>query len=432
MSVADLLPKHWVRKSIFDLQSEGIILVEDGNHGNDRPRKDEFVEDANAISFIRAADIKNGCVDFSSASKINEVAFNRIRKGKALPGDIIITHKGTVGTLAFVPPHYEMRYVCSPQTTFYRSLNEDILDRDFLYLFMRSSYFLNQFNMFAGETDMAPYVSLTNQRKINISFPPINEQKKIKKIIKLMDEKIYENTRYIEKLQTLAFTYFKTWFVEHEESFHEAETNADKEITNIKKLPSGWKEESLDKNISFLNGLALQKYPPENNASDLPILKIAQLKKGNLTGGGFASNKIPKKYIIRDGDLIFSWSASLIIDIWCGGMAALNQHLFKVSSEVYPAWFQWQWCLFHLHQFQAIAKSKATTMGHIQRKHLTEAKIFVPPHDAMKKYNDIFNPLWERIINCNLETKSLEGLKDALIPKLLTGEINSSNVSVEE
>ena len=95
-------------------------------------------------------------------------------------------------------------------------------------------------------------------------------------------------------------------------------------------------------------------------------------------GGDKASRDIPEEYIIHDGDLLFSWSGSLEVVVWYGGDGALNQHLFKVTSR-YPQWFIYGWLLEHLPEFRAIAAAKATTMGHIQRRHLTEAAVVVPP-----------------------------------------------------
>jgi type I restriction enzyme S subunit len=214
MSSLSALPSHWITKSILELQNEGILLVEDGNHGNDRPRKDEFTDNRDGICFIRAADIKDGAIKFDECSRINNTAFDRIRKGKSNPGDILITHKGTVGTLAFVPPSSSEKFVCSPQTTFYRVTDVETIDREFLYTFMRSHYFLDQFNMYAGETDMAPYVSLTNQRKLKISFPPLDEQKKIKHLISLLDKKISFLKQANKTIEQIAQTIFRSWFVD--------------------------------------------------------------------------------------------------------------------------------------------------------------------------------------------------------------------------
>mgnify|MGYP000968290973 CR=1 FL=1 len=108
---------EWRSGTVMELQTAGVLLVEDGNHGEARPRADEFVD--RGVAFIRAADMDNGRVVFETASKINSVARRRISKGIGAGGDVLLSHKGTVGKVAFVPDDAP-EFVCSPQTTFWR------------------------------------------------------------------------------------------------------------------------------------------------------------------------------------------------------------------------------------------------------------------------------------------------------------------------
>jgi len=124
--------------SVRQLQQSGVLLVEDGNHGEYRLRPDEFVKEG--VAFIRAADMSVGQVDFESASKINEMARNRITKGIGNAGDILISHKGTVGKVALVPVSAPP-FVCSPQTTLWRAVDQDRLDKKYLFALMRSPAF---------------------------------------------------------------------------------------------------------------------------------------------------------------------------------------------------------------------------------------------------------------------------------------------------
>src|SRR5436189_5836749 len=123
----------WPTMTVEQLQQRRILLVEDGNHGEYRPRPDEFV--SAGVAFIRAADMDSGRVLFESASRINERARQRITKGIGAPGDVLLSLKGTVGKVALVPEQAAQAFVCSPQTTFWRSLDSDRLDRRYLYAF---------------------------------------------------------------------------------------------------------------------------------------------------------------------------------------------------------------------------------------------------------------------------------------------------------
>jgi len=234
----------------------------------------------------------------------------------------------------------------------------------------------------------------------------------------------------------MARALFKSWFVDfdpvrakaegREPAGMDAETAAlfpdSFEETELGEVPKGWELKSLDEIADFLNGLAMQKFPPESE-DFLPVIKIAELHRGNTIGSDRASSNIDSRYIIKDGDLLFSWSGSLEVCIWCGGKGALNQHLFKVSSTEYPMWFLYFWLKELLPEFQLIAAGKATTMGHIQRSHLSEAKAATPIAPLIERVNVIIEPLFKSIIKNNLESRSLSSIRDALLPRLLLGEI---------
>jgi restriction endonuclease S subunit len=202
---------EWRTATVADLQRDGILLVEDGNHGEYRPRPDEFVD--SGVAFIRAADMDDGRVLFQSAAKINDRARHRIAKGIGAPGDVLLSHKGTVGKVALVPGDAPP-FVCSPQTTFWRTRDEQCLDRKYLYALLRSPGFHQQLATRAGETDMAPYVSLTSQRGFSVALPPIGIQRAIAHILDTLDDKIELNRRMNETLEPMARALFKSWFVD--------------------------------------------------------------------------------------------------------------------------------------------------------------------------------------------------------------------------
>jgi type I restriction enzyme S subunit len=177
----------------------------------------------------------------------------------------------------------------------------------------------------------------------------------------------------------------------------------------------------MDENIDFLNGLALQKFPPLNEDEFLPVIKIRELKQGFTTASGKASTEIPEKYVICNGDILFSWSGSLEIVLWCDGKGALNQHLFKVSSNVYPKWFYFFWVREYLPLYKSIAEGKATTMGHIQRRHLTDTIINVPNKELMNLADSILSPILEKIQENKIQIQSLTQIRDTLLPKLMSG-----------
>lgn len=116
------------------------------------------------------------------------------------------------------------------------------------------------------------------------------------------------------------------------------------------------------------------------------------MKQGISENTDTCSRNVPQKYIINDGDVLFSWSGSLEVVIWHDGEGALNQHLFKVSSEKYPKWFYYLATKRHLQTFKMIAESKTTTMRHIQREHLKEATVSIPPKHYLLNTTKAFHP----------------------------------------
>jgi len=230
---------------------------------------------------------------------------------------------------------------------------------------------------------------------------------------KTFDNKIELNLQMNQTLEAMAQAIFKEWFVEFK-------INGEKlKIDSGTGLPKGWKKIPIDESIEFLNGLALQKFPVTNGDAFLPVIKIRELRQGITDSSDKANTDLPQQYIIHDGDVLFSWSGSLEVVIWCDGKGALNQHLFKVSSDKFPKWFYFFWTRYYLPSFQATAEGKATTMGHIQRRHLTESLINVPPAEILKKADEILSPLLEKYIETKIENRSLIQLRDTLLPQLI-------------
>ena len=267
------------------------------------------------------------------------------------------------------------------------------------------------------------------------------ERHAIAHILGTLDDKIELNRRMSQTLEGIARALFKAWFVDFEPvraklarrwqrgqslpglPAHLYDLFPDRLVdSELGEIPEGWEVKSLDEIARFLNGLALQKYPPTGNCS-LPVIKIAQLRAGHTNGADRASADIAPEYVVNDGDILFSWSGSLECVVWAGGKGALNQHLFKVLPNGYPRWLCYFGIHEHLEDFRHIAASKATTMGHIQRHHLSSAKLAVPSLDLLSVIDRYIFSFFEASWKQNLESRALAALRDALLPKLIRGEM---------
>jgi len=191
--------------------------------------------------------------------------------------------------------------------------------------------------------------------------------------------------------------------------------------SELGEIPEGWSTKCLDELARFVNGLALQKYPPGEKS--LPVIKISQLRSRSTDGADRASADLDPDYIVQDGDILFSWSGSLECVLWAGGRGALNQHLFKVIPAGYPRWLSYFAIHLHLEDFRHIAAGKATTMGHIQRHHLSDARLAVPPPPLISAADNIMEPMVESLWGREVQSRTLGVIRDALLPKLISGEL---------
>lgn len=293
--------------------------------------------------------------------------------------------------------------------------------------------------------DLAGYNSGSAQPSLNrnyiygmkVRFPRRDEQDHIVEVLQTIDDRIDLLRQTNATLESIAQALFKSWFIDFDPVRAKAEGRepegmdastaalfpAEFEESALGPIPRGWAVRALDSLATYLNGLALQKFPAESEDEYLPVIKIAQLKAGNTLSADRASARLAPEYVVNDGDVLFSWSGSLEVEFWCGGDGALNQHLFKVTSEQVPKWFYYLATRHFLPAFREIAAHKATTMGHIQRKHLTEARLALPPVRLVEQLGAVVAPLLERRIANSIQARQLSTLRDALLPRLISGKL---------
>lgn len=303
-------------------------------------------------------------------------------------------------------------------TEFIVLCGHDSADDDFVYYLCREPEF-RKFAISRMEgTSGRQRVSWQSIAGYPIELPSPEIRRDAADFLATLDDRIANLCQINTTLEALAAALFKSWFVDFDSVPPE-----DMQESELGLIPKGWSVRALDSIANYLNGLALQKFPPESETEFLPVIKIAQLRAGNTDGADKASTKLKPEYIVEDGDVLFSWSGSLEVEVWTGGRGALNQHLFKITSHEVPKWFYYFATRLHLSDFRSIAAGKATTMGHIQRGHLSSAKIAVPPPGDMANHDAIIAPLFEQTINNALQARTLANLRDALLPRLLSGQL---------
>ena len=352
-------------------------------------------------------------------------------------GDILLSTSASLGRIAVVS---DEAIGAIPYTGIIRMRPRDErLVPSFIRYLLEGPDFQRQAEM-VGVGSVIRHFGPMHLREMTVTLPPATEQRAIAHILGALDGKIEINRRMSETLEAIARALFKSWFVDFDPVRAKAEARdpglprpiADLfpdrfEDSALGEIPEGWAVCGLDTIAQFLNGLALQKYPPDSGRS-LPIIKIAQLRTGNTEAADRASADLDSAYIVEDGDVLFSWSGSLACVLWAGGRGALNQHLFKVTSQRFPKWFYYNWIQQHLSGFRHIAAGKATTMGHIQRHHLSEALVVAPAPKILVAADRQIAPLVDSVVRNAVQCRTLAALRDLLLPKLISGELRIENV----
>lgn len=267
-----------------------------------------------------------------------------------------------------------------------------------------------------------------------LPIPLENEQQKIAAVLTALDKKIELNNRINAELEAMAKTLYDYWFVQFDFPDDSPQgqgkpykTSGGKMVYNPalkREIPEGWEVASLVDIATFTNGIACQRYfPKEDEAGVYKVIKIREFSSGLDENSDVVIADIPEELIIQDGDVLFSWSATLDVKLWAGGVGALNQHIFKVTSDSYPKTFYYFEVLRYLEHFKMIAALRKTTMGHITKDHLAWSRISLPPRDLIEEMDKKLSPMLEKIVSNNQQNMKLTKLRDWLLPMLMNGQV---------
>jgi len=403
--------------------------------------KGEFLAEESDVALIGMDSHEEGGGYKEGSEKPYSGPFKEVNEAK--PGDVIfaatdLTQDGHVlGSPLLVPESEEF------QTFIYSHhlLKAFQKKEGFLPEYLYNLYRVEKFRKKAAYADSGTTVRALPAEVLEeqvVPLPNLPTQLAINEIISLIDQQIANNKALSRNLEALAQSIFKSWFIDfdpvHAKKKGENPFGMDAETANlfpdsfekseIGDIPKDWEVLPLDQMCEFLNGLALQKYPPKSKEDQIPVIKIAQLRSGNTSKADQASAGIEAKYIIANGDILFSWSASLLVEHWVSGVGALNQHLFKVTGKQVSNLLSYFYTKASLPTFQAIASEKATSMGHIQRSHLSDEKYAIPSKDCIEKLSLFIKTLVDQKIQALESNNELRTLLERLMSGLILDEIS--------
>ena len=310
-----------------------------------------------------------------------------------------------------------------------RPKTKDIAYHKYLAFYLRGYLFRKAMNNNAFMTLRASF----NEdifSYLYLYLPPYEQQVLIGDLFYIIEEKIRLNQKMCVELESMAKTLYDYWFVQFDfpdEYGKPYRTSGGKMIDNSQikiDIPDGWKVGNLYEIADFINGLACQKYRPEIGEEGLPVIKIKEMHDGITGDTEFVSKNIPNKYVINDGELLFSWSATLETMFWYGGEGGLNQHIFKVvPKESYPIEYVYEQLSAYIINFVKMAEARKTTMGHITTDHLNQSRIVLPPPDVLERFSLMVKPIYQKVGQLKKENRTLSLLRDWLLPMLMNGQV---------
>lgn len=348
-------------------------------------------------------------------------------------GDLIVAMtqqaEGLLGSTAFVP--IDDVYLHNQRIGLIE-VNRDLADKKYINYLFRTKSVRKQIRDSASGSKVK-HTSPEKIYDVEVYIPDIKIQRKIGELLAQIEEEIENNSSINAELEALAKAIYDYWFLQFEFPDSEGKpykSSGGKLVWNDlleMKVPVGWELGNLYDIADFINGLACQKYRPISDDKKLPVIKIKEMHDGITEATEFVRENIPDKNKLDDGDILFSWSATLETMLWTGGKAGLNQHIFKVVPKAYAKYYVYLQLSTYIINFVKMAESRKTTMGHITTEHLQQSRIILPPKKLTDKFNEVVEKMYEQVISNNQHNRELSAFRDYLLPLLMNGQVGFKN-----
>jgi type I restriction enzyme, S subunit len=430
MASEDMLPQDWSYSSIGELEKEGVISeIQDGNHGEKHPKSSDYV--TSGVPFIMARDIENNRLDLTNCSFLPRSLADSLRIGFAHPGDVLLTHKATMGRVAIVPEGHEY-VMLTPQVTYYRIGDRSRLSNVYLKYAFLGPDFQHQLNSDSDQSTRK-YIGITDQRRLKIPVPPPNQQQAIAHILSTLDDKIELNRRTNETLEGLAWALFKSWFVDFDPVRAKAE-GRDSDLPNrladlfpnsfkqseLGAIPTGWNALSITEIADVVYGAPFSSSQFNAQGIGKPLIRIRDLASENP--GVWTPELHPKGFTVKPGDVVVGMDGEFRAYLWGGVEAWLNQRVCVfIPKRGFSAAFVRNSVMRPLADIEAT--ETATTVIHLGKGDIDQFLTIVPEPHVLETFNRLCHPWYDRMVISRQESHTLAALRDTLLPKLISGEL---------
>ena len=386
--------------------------------------------DKDKLIAINTSDVENGVMGSGTLTSVDELK-GQFKK-TIVKDDILFSEiRPANRRFAKVTTEDTKDYVVSTKLMVLRKYNEDV-DLEYFYYCLTNQPFLDILQRRAeNRIGSFPQITFDLLSEYAFPIPPISEQKRISSVISTLDKKIALNRSINQNLEAMAKQLYDYWFVQFDFPYKDGKPYKSSEgemLWNDKlkrNIPVGWHCGNLFEIAVFTNGLACQKFRPKDDEVPLPVIKIREMHDGISVDTEEVTSNIPESVKVYNGDVLFSWSASLEVMLWAYGLGGLNQHIFKVTSaNDFPKSFYYFQLLDYVDVFKKMAEARKTTMGHITQDHLQQSTIAIPDNkDIADKFEELISPIFKQIVKLQEEISNLIKQRDELLPLLMNGQI---------
>lgn len=403
------LPSTWNVQTVGELVEGGVIAKPlDGNHGGIHPKGDDFV--ANGIPFVMAADISNGKIDLVNCKFISKVQADSLSKGFSISGDVLLTHKATLGRVAIVGSLETPYIMLTPQVTYYRVVNPQKLSNRYLRYFFESPIFQDVLRNHGDSGSTRAYVGITAQRELPVVLPGcVNEQNAIADVLESLDDKIDLLHRQNQTLESMAETLFRQWFVEQAEE--------------------DWTEFSVDQ---FVDHLRTPINPASEPEAFYSHYSLPAFDKGKRPAREIGSLILSNKFKVESWVVLVSKLNPRVPRIWPvaeigPGDKAVCSTEFQVLRPRSRELFSYLYCLLNSRDARdALTMTASGTSGSHQRvrpEDILNIKTSLPSIGLAEEFSKLVAPLLKKQFANIDQVHALENLRDTLLPKLMSGEV---------
>lgn len=425
--------ENWTSRSTRDLIAEGKLTIGDGY----RAKNSEL--STSGLPFARAGNIDGG-FRYENADRFPEADLKKVGSKVSQPGDVVFTSKGTVGRFAFVRSTTP-RFVYSPQLCYWRTHDPETIDACWLYYWMLGGEFAHQVSSVKGQTDMADYVSLSDQRQMEITLPPAPIQRAIADVLGALDDKIEQNRRTAQVLERLARAIFRAWFVDFEPVKAKAagatafpsmpQTVFDTLPTRfvdseIGPVPEGWEVKTIGE-LCEINARNVRQGEVDGEIEYIDIASVTVGQLDRVQRVPFAEAPSRARRRVRHGDTIWSCvrpnrRSYLFIHSPSNELVVSTGFAVLSPTKLGPA-FLYQAVTQPEFVDYLVSNADGSAYPAVRWDHFASAKLSIPSSLLLEAFDDLAMPMRGCVAAAARESSMLAGLRDFLLPKLLCGQV---------